>query len=84
MAFKMKFSGFKARGAVASQYAEMFTGALTSLLQQKEQEKLEEEIALQEENKEIMDKIKKNDEEIKNFELDIDFDPSKYTFFKKD
>jgi hypothetical protein len=84
MAFKMKFSGFKARGAVASQYAEMFTGALTSLLQQKEQEKLEEEIALQKENKEIMDKIKKNDEEIKNFELDIDFDPSKYTFFKKD
>jgi hypothetical protein len=84
MAFKMKFSGFKAKGAVASQYAEMFTGALTSLLQQKEQEKLEEEIALQKENKEIMDKIKKNDEEIKNFELDIDFDPSKYTFFKKD
>tara|TARA_Y100000004_G_scaffold178175_1_gene220493 strand:- start:519 stop:773 length:255 start_codon:yes stop_codon:yes gene_type:complete len=84
MAFKMKFSGFKARGAVASQYAEMFTGALTSLLQQKEQEKLEEEIALQEENKEIMDKIKKNDEEIKNFELDVNFDPSKYTIFKKD
>ena len=84
MAFKMKFSGFKARGAVASQYAEMFTGALTSLLQQKEKEKLEEEIALQEENKEIMDKIKKNDEEIKNFELDVNFDPSKYTIFKKD
>lgn len=84
MAFKMKFSGFKARGAVASQYAEMFTGALTSLLQQKEQEKLEEEVALQEENKEIMDKIKKNDEEIKNFELNVNFDPSKYTIFKKD
>jgi flagellar basal body-associated protein FliL len=84
MAFKMKFSGFKARGAVASQYAEMFTGALTSLLQQKEQEKLEEEIALQEKNKKALEEVNKMNKEIENFELNIDFDPSKYTFFKKD
>ena len=84
MAFKMKFSGFKAKGAVASQYAEMFTSALSSLLQKKEQEKLEEKIALEKENKDKLDEIKKNAEEIKNFELDINFDPSKYTLFKKD
>ena len=84
MAFKMKFSGFKSKGAVASQYAQQFVSGLTSLLQKKQQEKLEEEVEKREENKNIMDRIRQNDEEIKNFELDTKFDPSNFTLFQKD
>ena len=84
MAFKMKFSGFKSKGAIASQYAQQFVSGLSSLLQQKKQEKLEEEIETREENKNIMDRIKENDEKIKNFELNTKFDPSNFTLFQED
>tara|TARA_R100001163_G_C4925264_1_gene103678 strand:- start:33 stop:287 length:255 start_codon:yes stop_codon:yes gene_type:complete len=84
MAFKMKFSGFKSKGAIASQYAQQFVSGLTSLLGEKVKAKLEKEVETREENKNIMDRIKQNDEEIKNFELDTKFDPSKFTLFQKD